>query len=721
MSASKGSVNVSTESRRRGFTLLEILVAASIILLVGAFGLRSLSGGQRRVQSKGLAEEIAEELRAARAQAVAQQAPVGIVFPSNGGTTGLSRSFYQLEGPSQPLAAREVDYSSSYPNACIFVGIWGTGTLTTPDAGTNSSDFQLTDWTLQQPTDYHLIFTPSGSVMTNGLAAFGDGYYDILVANGVSEGGGATSGSLTLRTPNAADQPYTVRVSPTGAVGVGPGVWGGPISGGATFNGTVAKTTPNTTGTNTAPTVEEVRPEPQTNQDTDNGAIAVCGKERYLNIVVEATDPQGDQLYMQCTARNNVNPGENGAFSSTYPTAMRYDHDLNRWIGTWAWSPPPNAGEGTTFEIEATVHDGPLTSAPRQLGLRVSGVEFELVNKLACVNQQGGGPNQTHEVVWLNSEGTNVFSLTWAKENLKRSTPAWSPNGHKLCFYALKKLATPGKWEARMVTVNEDGADLRRLFTVIGRFEEFALGPSFSPTSDHVTCTAFESETTNTSSVYVARTYDRIPAVRKTFPSPPISHIQARWHPELDWILFAEHDSSSGVKSIKYMNPWDTTEPHHVLFTIGGVKLQDASWSAQGDMVCFVRRRNVDIMDVDVTTHADLSASRTPILPPNTFNPEIPRFSPDRRWVAFVNRPNNELYVVELDASGNPVGPPQQLTTGADADFYCWNARSNEIVYNTNGEELYIVKVPRPPAPEVPKNITPQGFNASTTPAWWAP
>lgn len=711
-------------ARARGFTLLEILVAAIIVLMVAAFGLRSLVGGQSSVQSRGLAEELAEELRAARALAVAQQAPVGIVFPSNGGTTGISRSFYQLEGPSAPLATREIDYTSSYPRASIFVGIWGSGSINQPEAGTNDSDFQLDHWTLQQPTDYHLIFTPSGSVISNGMAAFGDGYFDILVSNGVTESGGTTSQSLTLRTPSAADKPYTVRVSPTGSVGVGPGAWGGPLATGAIPTGVVAKTAPNTSSSNSAPSIEAVLSEPQTNQDTDAGAIAVCGKERYLNIVVHASDPEGDQLMMSLQAANNSNPGgDTGAFSSNFPTAMRFDHELELWVGSWSWIPPLGSSTGDTFTITATVQDQTLSSPPENLGARLNGVEFEPVNKLACVNKRGPAANATHEVVWLNSEGTNVFSLTFARENRERSRPAWSPNGHKLCFYTMKKLVPPGKWEAQLHSVNEDGADLRQMFKVIGSFNEFALGPSFSPTSDHVTCTAFDSVATNTSSVYVARTYEDTPAVQKSFPAPPVTHIQARWHPENDWILFAEHDTSSGLKSIRYLNPWDTSEPHHVLHTEVGVKLQDANWSAQGDAVCFVRRRNIDIMDVDITTHADLSATRTPLLPPNTYRPEIPRFSPEKNYIAFVNRPDNDLYVVPLNASGDPVSPgapPIRLTTGADAVYYSWNANSDEIVYNTGGEQLYVVKVLPPPS-SVPKNITPKDFRASTTPAWWAP
>lgn len=694
--------------KRRGFSMVELMLASAIMLMIGGFGLMSLRGGQSSVQSRGLAEELAEELRAARAKAIAEQAPVGIAFPSANASTGIGRSFYQLEGPSEPIATRSVDYSGSYPEAVVFFGIWGTGSTATMFPGVNESGFVLTDWTLQDPTDYHLIFTPSGSVISNGLAHFSGGYFDILVSNGVTEGGGTASGSLVLREPTQVSHPYTVRVSPTGAIGVGRGVWGGPVpEAGQLSTANAAAATPLTYAPNTPPFDVQVSTEPKPNQESDGGAVAVVGRTKYLNILVDALDREGDQLVMRCRAEQ-VGGGDTGTFSSAFPTDMVFDQSKNRWVGSWTWSPPPSARSGDIFRIVAEVSDDNQTWTPEvELGAQIEGVEIEEVNKLACVNAKGSGGAATFEVAWMNSEGTNVYSLTWAKTNRVRTTPSWSPNGHKLAFYSMEDLGT-GRFRARLHAVNDNGSDLRKLFSVEGEFNEFALGPSFSPTSDHVCCSAYDTPTSPDSRVYVSRTYAAPNPHAVTSPPAGYSDVEARWHPTQDWILFTRVNQSAGVRSLMYVNPWGGDE--YTITTEGGGEYAHANWSAQGDAVTFVTGNRVRMATVDTSSHVYGPPTTVATAP----EPETPRFAPLGGQIAFVNRAAHELYVVDL-ATG--VKTRMEDDPLIEVDQYSWSTPGDEIVFNGRNEELYVVNVPT----KFRKLITPPGFTASTTPAWWVP
>ena len=159
---------------RRGFSLLELLLAASIAMMVAGFRY-SLSHGRESAMSSGLAQEVAEELRAARQQAISKQKPVALGFP--GGAS--CQSFYQLEGLSVPQVVRQIDYSETYPKACMFWGLWSGGTAEDVVAAGVGSQYRLADWQPFPSTNPVLYFSPTGAVQSNGQAVYTGGEYDL--------------------------------------------------------------------------------------------------------------------------------------------------------------------------------------------------------------------------------------------------------------------------------------------------------------------------------------------------------------------------------------------------------------------------------------------------------------------------------------------------------------------------------------------------------------
>lgn len=214
--------------RRRGgaFTLIELMLAITLLAIVAVTGIVGLRGSLVKKQSKAAAEILAEGLRLANLRARAQGFPVGVGLPSSVGKTPISRGYYYVAGEAAPSHTSGYDFAAELPEAYLFAGTYPGPSWTPPLATlTRGSQFSFDQWTPPFPSDAYLVFLPSGEVVANHSAA--DGGYRIVVGSRISYEG-PTAVADPLLPPEAhlthISDPYTVTISTQGQVEVVPGL-----------------------------------------------------------------------------------------------------------------------------------------------------------------------------------------------------------------------------------------------------------------------------------------------------------------------------------------------------------------------------------------------------------------------------------------------------------------------------------------------------------------
>ena len=271
-------------SRRTGYSLLEVLLGVALMVLVLGVGLttnQSSSAG-----SHSLALEMAGALRDAAGAARAGGHPVAISIP---GGSGFSRSYYRLEGETQPRVVEVRDFSSEYPRAYLFAGFW-TPTTSSPTVDQPVA-FDFDAWGAPRPQDPTLVFLPDGTVTSNGLPIFA-GAYHLLVSQGGRAGGTApppgdpgVASPPVLLAPQQLGAPFTVTLGTRGQVEVSSGV----VEGGAGISIQRAAleqpTTPSPPGLSPPPTALPVVLAPQLTPDAARSQLSSsAGKGWFVGV-----------------------------------------------------------------------------------------------------------------------------------------------------------------------------------------------------------------------------------------------------------------------------------------------------------------------------------------------------------------------------------------------------------------------------------------------------
>lgn len=706
---------------RLGFSLLELILAAAIMAVVGGFGLYSLSRGRDSTQSRGMAQEVAEELKAARQLAISKQKPVAIAFP--GGAS--CQKVYQLEGLSVPVVTRERDYSASYPSSVMFWGLWTGGVNEVLATQEVDSQYRLADWGPLPSSDPVLYFTPSGTVQSNGLAVYNGGEYRLLVSNGVE----GTPGSA----PSAVHKPYTVRISKAGAVAVTEGVVGASIP---ERPGLAVPAMTDAVPDYPAPSgslqISSLTTEPKPTHPPNSNAYTVVPVQGYITLVARATEPHGEAPLLWWTC-------DRGKFSTDRPITMDYDFERKEWVGRLAWTPPESANPGDTFRLTCHVKNKDGTVS-QDLGAAGS-VEVARSERIASVNTDGTYEN--FYVAWMNSHGTNVINLTVPDQVWEQLTPVWAPNGTKLAFYSGD--FAPGSdpegyenFEATLYIVNEDGRYLRKLFSCVGDLTDYMFGPSFSPEGCYVAFSAYDDSTDQVSRVKVQRIYavDSENPYVLTDGTDMEEHTDVAWHPRGNVILYtytkytddASDDDgieSSGIRAVKFspttLPPgsgfvsWDIVPP------AADKVIGEAHWCYDGSKVVYTDNGRLKVIEMNPDAHPkgtpplDVTPNRegTPV----KINAASPRFAPDGNLIAVIDYHESDiaddLYVVS--STGASTG--YKVTNVGDLYGYCWSPGGAYFIFSTYVDEgLYTV----PSTGGSPENITPEGFRSWSTPSWWS-
>jgi prepilin-type N-terminal cleavage/methylation domain-containing protein len=712
--------------RQRGFSLIELLFAAAIMVVVGGFGIFSLVGGRDSTMSRGLAQEIAEELKAARQQAISQQKPVAIAFP--GGAS--CQAFYQLEGLSAPLVTRHIDYSETYPEACLFWGAWTGATVQPPSAQEVGAQYRLADWAPFPTTDPLLYFSPNGTVQGSNVALFSGGEYRLLVSNGVSGALGST--------PAAVNKPWTVQISKTGAVAVTPGVVGLSVPDQPSLTVAVgADPVPNIAEPSGGLSFVELTTEPVPMEAPASGAYTVVPDEGYITLVARVDENKGEAPILWWT-------GSDGKFSCDRPVTMEYDFQARNWVSRMAWTPPPDAEPGNTFDLTCHVKNDD-DEIEQGLGATTS-VELARGERISSVNTDGLWEN--FYVAWMNSHGTNVVNLTLPDQVWEHLTPVWAPNGTKVAFYSgdFEPGSDPEGYEdfvATLYIVNEDGLYLRKLFSCVGDLTDYMFGPSFSPEGSYVTFSAYDASTNDASRVYVQRIYkiNETNPYQCTTGGPLEEHTDVAWHPRGNLILYtytkntndagdADGIESSGIKGFHFgpdptppggnFPDWDIVAP------ADDKQIGEAHWRFDGGQVVYTVREGDDFLDpkklMVINTEpsgpnqgrpTSGSVDRTPTRSNGTkIDASSPRFSPEGDKIAVIDYATDDLWVVDASTGG-----AFRVTNIGEVYGYCWSPGSTKFIISTWDEKLVTV-----PATEgaATRDITPEGFRSWSTPSWWS-
>lgn len=715
---------------RRGYTLLELILGSLIMMMVGGFGLYSLSHGRDSTQSKGLAEELAEELKAARQQAVAKQQPVALAFP--GGPGGKSQSFYQLEGLAKPRLTRSISYAETYPQSCYYWGSWSSAVTEATTPTSTKTDFEVSNWTpLPEPADKMIVFTPSGSAVSNGLPLFG-AEYRLLVSNGI-QGGGTGA-------PTAVSKPYTVRISKAGGVTVERGVTDGvgiPDKPSLAL-GEVSNSVPVVAPSGGSPRITKVECAPKPEEKSAGGAMTVIPVQGYLTLTAFAEDPSGEPLTMRWVAQG---PSGIGKFSSEKPVNMSWDAELQQWVGRLAWTPPSDAKDGEIYSLTCFVENPRGQQDQRKLAAGAS-VEVIPATRMAAVNTDEFWEN--YNIAWMNPEGTNMFNVTVPERAWEFLTPVWSPNGTKIAFYAGKDVPGGDAFEATLYLVNDDGTNLSKRFTCKGDITDYFFGPSFSPDGSRVAFTAYVNEDDyNDSKLFICNTFGSPNPRRLTQQSGDEAvtsdHTDVTWHPVDERYLmytFTRYDAStydyieSGIRVCNLKPPGGGTARSETVVETDDADdgkwekaIGESHWARGGKRFVYTQGGKLFLLNFSTQTGraSDNSGDESPgrrgleLTPAGVDYVSMPRFSPGGAEVAFVDG-NGHLWIVNADSSS----VNRRVYSGGFVQGYNWSADGKSLILSTwadeADEDLTLWTVPHEGG--AAKNVTPPNFRAWSTPSW---
>lgn len=420
--------------------MLELAIGMLIAGLLIAVGMANLRRGVGGSQSQGLAQVVAEELRLARRTAMARQVPVAVGFPTNNGTVPHTQSLYNLVGEINPRMTRVANYRGDFPQAFIYSSIWplSAGGFTTAPTDLRTNFDQAPAWPASP--DPLLIFTPAGTVTSNGMAKLKDDFH-LLVSNGIDyTGTGAPPGGSTLSFFSASrvSAAYTITVTPMGSVSVSGGVLsnGGVTdepSGAGPGPAPVAPAPVMTTAANTPPTIVGTALFAAPSATLPAGVQALVAQGDHVLLRAVATDPDPDQP-LSCKWFTNPVIGR---FSSQAEAPMQWDPAANDgrggWASFWEFVPDKDDPPGTSYTVTCRVSDGTaMVDTSRTVQISVPD------EMIFGMDDRGAG---NFDLVAANLNGDGFRYLTRTRHN--ETAPVASPDGARVAYLWQDDVSNP--------------------------------------------------------------------------------------------------------------------------------------------------------------------------------------------------------------------------------------------------------------------------------------
>ncbi|MCA9777068.1 MAG: PD40 domain-containing protein [Candidatus Eremiobacteraeota bacterium] len=477
---------MTTNKYKFAFSLIELIVAVGIVVVLGALSFANLGGAQKRAKARGMADILAEEMRATRRRAMAKGYPVAMVFPTDGGATPCTRTFYILEGRERGEFFRSRTLGNELADAFAFVGSYNGGeSVGDPPTGDVADTLDPVDWLPAGFSDNALIFTPTGRVRSNGLPVF-DSNFHVLTALDVDYSGSTAS---------SATEPYSITISPVGGISVETGAAGlsSPADGSLP---TIASTLPSSTTTNSGPTISNLKLLPTTNDDiysSDVHGVSESYSQLYpeqgnsdgmtdfapISINLTATDPDGDQLF--CRFSSSPDQGDFSVTGDANGWApMTWDPTSGEWQAYTTFLIPPTAVQGESWDIEAEITDGETivsSSGSFSRTLRSASGKGKIAFDKRLYDDATGDWNDA--VYAMNLDGTGVRKVTDVL-GVNENNPDWSPDGVYLAF------SSTVNGDLNTADIYISTADGRYIYNITdspGADEQF---PVFSPDGNRI-------------------------------------------------------------------------------------------------------------------------------------------------------------------------------------------------------------------------------------------
>lgn len=404
-----------------------------------------LHGASGRAGAHALAQLVAEDLRAARQEAMAKRRPVALCFPSGGGSKGHATACYVLEGEAAPRITRVREYGREFPQAQVFLGTWTSGTnrnLNLP--GNKYAGFKPDDWLpTDRKADYCFIFMPDGSVRTNDLPSF-DGAYHLAVTAGVQYASGNAPSGVATMSPgpsyyelSKAGDSYTLALSGNGAVSMSNGLTGGSAPAAGLLASTPGAAPPALPEPVTS--APDILGKPRIYPPQDPTLLppdteAVVTKDQFLSLEVVARSPTGDQLF--CKWEVEANPANSQPGTGVYSMQnfggggrMEWDPNFDAgpgepkgaWRAVWQWRPPPTALPLDKYELacQVTNYDGGKVDA------EVQRIEIIPPGRILFESERDGNPQR---IFSMNEDGSQQRGYKDGSE------PSATLNGSRIVF-----------------------------------------------------------------------------------------------------------------------------------------------------------------------------------------------------------------------------------------------------------------------------------------------
>jgi TolB protein len=629
----------SSLKRCSAFTLLEVMVSVALLGIILAtvgpnFGRSSLS-------TKGTALALAAALTEARQQAITMQVPVALVIPSEGGTQGQADSYYIATG-EQPRVTQVRRLGDEQTDLRLMVGHWPldtgklhdptlTTTVTPPPEATWENDFAANLWPLPAPKDYAFIFTPRGKLVSNGLPHF-DGAYHIIVSHGGRSTAAVASGTSGITDPPATfsptevGSPYTVSITPTGAVSVMPGVVGAP-DGASYIKAQAALISPPSRPVldpppSTVPTITSLSllPDPAKLR-LPAGVGMLLAPDRHMTMTVRAKSPEGAPLFCQWKVTD-------GGLSSPQQVRASYLPATQEWESVWQWRIPSDADPGDQFTLEGVVKDAHGNEAPVGLGAGADPVEVEVGDpSVQAIFQTNRDGNQ--ELYRVNTDGTGLTNLTQgpSTDYMLYQSDAWSPDGERVLFSS-NRGGNPD-----IYLMNADGTGQTRLTNDAATEGDYRWSPSGAQI-------AFVSDATGNKEVYVMNA-DGSGKTNLTNSSWTIDFAPV-WSATGQQVAYVM-GTSTNYDTMKWLcirKPDGTG----LTYPASGIALSFPAWLGNSTKIAFAKSSDLYVVNSDGSGHTNLTST----LPTGAF---APRSSPDGTRIAYTDL--LEVYVLNADGTGH--------------------------------------------------------------------
>lgn len=545
-------------------------------------------------------------------------------------------------------------------------------------------EFNVANWSIPSVKDYVVMFTPSGTVKTNGLPHSG-GHYHLVVCGGLTTTAGTPPAgsqptSLSYFQMSSVASPSTLSISPSGAVFVNDGLLqNGGVS---VVRQTLATGVgalppgPSTLGTNQNPSVSLARLEPE------QAPPFIISKDKQVSVVLEASDGDGDPLYVSWS----TNPASLGKFSSPTQSKMEWvanPSGTGKYRACWAWTPPEGAVAGDSVSLNYQVVDSRGGTATGSLSAPLKVVRK---GRIAFARTLATGESV---LATCASDGQGITYLTAPDYERAPGSPGFSPDYKRIAYYDydVNTLAE------ELFVCNGDGSNSRRIDQSPDGYDYYGgrQGPCWSRDgSAIVACELLGGNMVRVDPVTGTRANLTAPVLDMD-NTPDCSPVLIAGADRVVFTRFLDSTLTSAVCSVRLADGLD----FRILAQDPNMDFSEPTFNPTGTKVLMTNM--VFATDTfNLYTIDPMGGPRQPILSGLSVYIDIPQYSPDGSLIAFrvydYDSDLDSLCITRSDGTHPDTGAPNSykvLMTSWTVDQFSWSPSSSSLVCSATQMDEY--------------------------------